>query len=236
LLEVKVAGFLNKFKAIRDSAKRLEKEDYLDREVIKGLLSEYNEVGGVFGSIAYELNLTCLQPKYISETLISTNAKAILKKIEIECEGVIGALERMISPLPKEDLDKISSLREQMKKLSAGLSDIYFEKNMEEAIKEYEYGHFLASALISGRVITYVLEQIQGESLQDKMKILQERGIISKDERTVWEAIAKADKLARNFFSHNIKAVPQPSDVLSLLGGSMKILELYVRYLGASPT
>jgi hypothetical protein len=161
--------------------------------------------------------------------MISTRAKSILNTIEIRCQGAIGALERIISPLSKEDSDRISSLKVQVKKLSAKLPNIYFEMNMEKAIEECEHGHFLASALISGRVIIYVLNKIPGKEMDDKIKTLIEKEVINKERKDVIELVMKAAKKARNFFSHNIEIMPSPSDALSLLGDTVNLLELYIK-------
>jgi predicted nucleic-acid-binding protein len=234
-VEAEVGGLLSKFKAIRDLAREVKEEDYPDREVIKSLISEYNSTITLVGSIIRDASklIHLLPPIYIqgtiSEAMISTRAKSILNTIEIRCQGAIGALERIISPLSKEDSDRISSLKVQVKKLSDKLPNIYFEMNMEEAIEECEKGHFLASALISGRVIIYTLSKIPGKEIDDKIKTLIEKEVINKERKDVIELVMKAAKKARNFFSHNIEITPPPSDALSLLGDAVNLLELYIK-------
>ncbi|MGQ9788594.1 MAG: hypothetical protein ACUVQM_04755, partial [Candidatus Hadarchaeaceae archaeon] len=74
---------------------------------------------------------------------------------------------------------------------------------MNEEINEYEKGRNLASTLISGRVIVYALDQIEGKSEEEKIKFLQDRGIIQRDRKDMREFIIKAARKARHFLSHD---------------------------------
>ena len=118
-----------------------------------------------------------------------------------------------------------------MEKLSEVLPDINYKRNLSEAIDEYEKGDFLASALITSRVIIYALGQIPGESDEEKVKFLREKGIIEKGRKDVHESIIKASRRARNFFSHDIKVFPTPSEALSLLGDAIGILGIVSKVL-----
>jgi hypothetical protein len=233
-MKAEIGGFLRKFEAIKDYAVELGKQEFPDTWLTRNLLERYNDTMEQFWGMRDILKIKYLQPEHIYEKVDSFNAKPVLKSIEIECEGVIGVLEHIVIPLPKEELDKLSSLRKELEDLSTDLPTVYFERNIEEAVKECEQGHFLASALISGRVIAYTLEQIPGKTLQDKVKALQEKGVIDKERKVVQEAVVKADKLARNFFSHDINVTPSPSDALSLLSGAVNMLKLYRRFCSSS--
>jgi len=135
--------------------------------------------------------------------------KGYLRKVIIGCETAIGSLEPMISPIPESDLNKLASLRKELKNASSRLSDPNYETNCTMALEECEKGHFLASALISGRVIIYALAQLPGGSTEEKIKFLTYEGRIEKTKDNVYESfILKADKKARNFFSHDIKVFP----------------------------
>jgi hypothetical protein len=152
--------------------------------------------------------------------------KGYLRKVIIGCETAIGSLEPRISPIPESDLNKLASLRKELKDISGRLSDPNYETNCTMALEEYEKGHFLASALISGRVIIYALAQLPGGSTEEKIKLLTEEGRIEKTKDNVYESfILKADKKARNFSSHNIKVFPTASDAISLIGDAVGILK-----------
>ena len=229
-MEAEIRGLLSKLKAIRDSARRIRQDKERGYDVVRGILNEYNDTVPQFDGIRMKFGFVQLWlnrvpiPPMLSED-------AILNKIEIECEGAIGALENIAVPLPKQDLDNLSQLRKELRELSAGLPNIYFEKNIEEAIKECEQTHFLASALISSRVIVYTMEQITGKSDEDKIKTLVEGGAIDKERRDIQEVLIKASRMARNFLSHDIKVTPSPSDALSLVSDAVRILKLYYQLL-----
>ncbi|MCK4732926.1 MAG: hypothetical protein KAT65_10765 [Methanophagales archaeon] len=112
-----------------------------------------------------------------------------------------------------------------MEKLSEVLPDINYERNLSEAIDEYEKGDYFASALISSRVIIYALNQIPGKSDEEKVKFLHGKGIIEKGRKDIHESTIKAGRLARNVFSHDIKVFPTLSEAHSLLGEAIGILE-----------
>jgi len=54
---------------------------------------------------------------------------------------------------------------------------------------------------------------------------MHEKGIIEKGRKDVHESIIKASRRARNFFSHDTKVFPRPSEAHSLLGDAIWILE-----------
>lgn len=89
-------------------------------------------------------------------------------------DKAIGVLESIATPLLKDELDKLSALREELEKLSKVLPDINYERNLSEAIDEYEKGDYFASALISSRVIISAVNQIPGGSEEEKAKFLYE--------------------------------------------------------------
>lgn len=151
MMDAEISGLLRKFRSTRNSAVSIAP----DRELVKAVLGEYNSAIAQLMGIKDGLKLPYLQlrPIYANEIdLLPLSAAATLERIETECEEIICVLERLATPLPEGELDKLYFLRKESEKLSIDLSDIYFEKNVEEEIKECEHGHFLASALISSRV------------------------------------------------------------------------------------
>jgi len=156
----------------------------------------------------------------------SSRYKGYLRKVIIGCETAIGSIESMISPIPESDLNKLASLRKELKDTSSRLSDPNYETNCTMALEECEKGHFLAPALISGRVIIYALTQLPGGPTEEKIKLLTEEGRIEKTKDNVYESfILKADRKARNFFSHDIKVFPTASEAISLIGDATGILK-----------
>lgn len=152
--------------------------------------------------------------------------RAILRELIVECNKAIGILEETVSPIPSTERDKLESLREELKDISAKVSDVNFEKNLEAAIEECEKGDYLASWLISGRVVRYIFEKISGKGIDEKMTFLKDKEIVSSDKSETINFILKTDRETRNIASHTISSFPQPKDAISLLADSLKLLEL----------
>jgi len=231
-MEPEVAGVLSQFKSIKKHASLLRqfiRRDLADDEVLKSLVEEFKDAKAHFERIRYERRIGIISLRSIEMHrdmwVTEQEALALLREIDIECDKAIGVLGNIATALSRDELDKLSSLVEELEKLSEVLPDINYERNLSEAIDEYEKGEYLASALISSRVIIYTLNQIPGQSDEEKVKFLREKGIIEKDRKDVHESIIKASRRARNFFSHDIKVFPTPSEALSLLGDAIGILE-----------
>jgi hypothetical protein len=163
----------------------------------------------------------------ISDFSSVAETKAALAQLIIKCESVIGFLSSSILPISPGDVDRLNELRKELEEVAATL-DANFEKNMIEAISEHEKGHFLASALITARVINCIFDQINGQSLENKIHFLKERNILKGDKGKTEEEefIMKANKKARNIFSHDIKVFANPSESISLLGDCIRLLRL----------
>lgn len=152
-----------------------------------------------------------------------------LCRIQLECDKVIAGLESEISPLSRTQVVQLEELRKELREMLVEMEDAY-ERNMIEAIKECENGYFLGSALISSRVIDYILDQISGREIEDKIKTLKERRIVREKGRISAEFIMKADKKARNYLSHNLGAFPDCGEALELLGICSRLLKLFKNY------
>lgn len=168
------------------------------------------------------MKTTIQNPRFLAE------AKGVLTQICIECDRAIGILNASILPISSEDMDRLGKLRKELSEVGASL-DINYEKNLTEAILEQEKGHFLASALITARVINYTLDQTEGKTIDEKIKNLRDKGIIKKVEKGKTdeeEFIIKANRKARNIFSHDMKIFVNPSESLSMLGDCIRLLRM----------
>lgn len=228
------------FESIKSQAKQLRKSlrDSLfgPIEELENLVEAYKDAKLHFGGIASEQNigvyLRDIELKGRDYSAVYKQ-KALLSEIDVECDKAIGALESMAAPLSEDDLDKLVALKEHLEGLSEVLPDINYEINVNEAINEYERGAYLASALISGRVILYALNQIRGESAEKKAQFLRDKGLIEKDKKDVYESILNADKRARDLYSYDITMFPSSSDALLLLDDAIEILEIVSNVLNA---
>ena len=215
--------------------KYITKKDYFTVKVIKNnIFSETNPLINAYNRERVNteklLNIS-LAIIYSTEKDIGLFCAEALSTIILECEKVIGTIKSKISPLSTEQELKLEPLKEELHSILPNL-DIAYEKNMKEAINECEQGHFMASAMITSRVICYIIDQIKGKTIEDKNKFLKEKGIIDKDNRgeITTDFIQKADKNARNYFSHNINAFADCSDSIELLGACVKLLKIIQKY------
>jgi hypothetical protein len=231
LMKRDAAEVLGAFESIKSQAKQLRKSlrDSLfgPIEELENLVEAYKDAKLHFGGIASEQNigvyLRDIELKGRDYSAVYKQ-KALLSEIDVECDKAIGALESMAAPLSEDDLDKLAALKEHLETLSEVLPDINYEINVNEAINEYERGAYLASALISGRVILYALNQIRGESAEKKVRFLREKGLIEQDRKDVYESILNANKRARDLYSYDITMFPSSSDALLLLDDAIGIL------------
>ncbi|MFW9876886.1 MAG: hypothetical protein ACFFG0_27650 [Candidatus Thorarchaeota archaeon] len=166
-----------------------------------------------------------------------------------ELKNIIERLKPMIEMIKKQrtvefekqltsngnQKNSLNSIREQMKTLD--LKKV-IEENLELAIKHFENGDFLASTLISSRIIIYGINKIPSNqdsdgdilifkgSPEDKVKFLRQKGIINKDERDKKLNIVKYVKKARDYLVHDIKRLPEASESMALLGDCIDILKI----------
>lgn len=215
-----VNGLIEQFKSIK---KHIQNRTFDHSDTI---IEKFNEAAYNFNSIKEKYKINSI---ILFEYGVSRYDESTLIKISIDCDKVLGVLETLNTSLPKEELDKLTSLREELIDISEHLPEINFEKNMSEAIKEYENKHYLASALISSRVIVGTLEKIPGKTDEDRIKFLQEKGFIKEKELDSKKSLTKAIREARNMFSHNVSIFPNPSDTITLLGDSVKLLNILSR-------
>jgi hypothetical protein len=103
--------------------------------------------------------------------------------------------------------------------------------------QHFEWGDFLASALISSRIIVYGINKTPCKteesgkvifmgSIEDKINFLREKDIIGKDETDSKLNIVKYAKKARDFLVHNVRRFPDASESVALLGDSLDILKI----------
>lgn len=191
----------------------------------KNIIMEYSEACST-------AKKTHMLPIFLSDKATQGEIRGSLRRVVIRCDSVVGMIRDSVAPISSEEADRLQSLREQLRKisLSIDLTEIEFiDRNIQEAMKEYERGAFLASALITSRVIMWVLDQIEGKTVQEKVELLIEKEIIPKKREDISTFILKACHKARNYLSHDIKIFPQSSDAISLLGDCIGLFQFFLK-------
>jgi hypothetical protein len=201
-------------------------------EIAKALLNEYNqEYSYINELIGLDVHIG-LQPiplpppeEYYSRFTYAEKFSSVLFSLIPQIDKGIEGLRSKISLLSPKEAQELKGLREDLQKVLMGLPEEY-ERNIEETIRELEKGCFLGSALISGRIIQNIFEQIPGGNIQEKIKALKDKGLVAEKNETPPEYIMKADKKARNYISHNLNAFSDRSDALELLVICNRLLKL----------
>jgi len=252
-METKASGLLEKFQSMKAHAREiydiLSKLENIRIQAQSGLVPEFNKVQEIMQAEREKIQETIMlldeynqsrievdkvvkfSIPYFSRPNTLSEAKGVLRQVSVECDEVIGVLRSLIIPVSPEDADKLNKLRAEIAEVTIKLDPAY-EKNLNQAINEYEKGDYLASALITARVIIYILSQIEGKTDEEKIRFLQDRNIIKKDREDMREFIIKASKKARHFFSHDIKIFADPSDAIGMLGDSVKLLKIWAKLEG----
>lgn len=216
---------LSTYKKIKDSSSTYLYSGWFGE--VEAVIDEYSDAFVQFNSLKNKIKFDIyLKSISISRRYETQDAKKAMLRIVVQCEKAIGLLKKIEAPIPQFAIETLGSLREELKKISDSIEDLNYFRNLDEAIKEYENGHYLASALISSRVIVYLLDRVSGETIKEKIQTLKRDGLLEGKRRDVKESIIKSLKLARNFTSHDIQIFPSPTESLSLLSDSITLLKM----------
>ena len=136
-----------------------------------------------------------------------------LEHIITNSQAAIGFLQQsslLVSPEIKRKLDV---LRESIEPLED--SELLYA-HLVKAISELEYAHYLASAIIAGKVTDYLCSQLGGsyETVSDH---LIQAGVLDPQLR---DNYVKGLKRARNYYTHELRASPEPQEAVSLVADS----------------
>lgn len=237
-----VKGLIGHFRQIELHASNLlgllqniDSSTHATRSEVDSILAEYSDARINFERIrqAKKLQGTLrhISPREFRDRLGNVGVgvgelMGALREVMMQCGKALATLNSLVAPLSEQEVDKLNQIRDELKKLpSLPSSDSYLE-NLEAAITEYELGHHLASALISSRVVVYSLSKVPGKEDNDRIKYLEERGVIPKERSDVTQGIVKASRRSRNFLSHDIQISATPKDSLALIGDAVKITEM----------
>lgn len=221
-----------------------EEDEYfknsLKRGDIKSFYLIYNsakkEIEGLEGKTNYSIKLRKLPEPNKDFNFTLADTFTLLNLIKIESRKAIGVIEKIISPLAPNEINRLGSMERDFEKFYSEIDNDY-ENNIKKAIEEYKGGHILASTLISSRVIISAFDLLEKHIEKNKGKIEREKRtekiiefIIKNDlvkkHRETNQYLLKISKMSRNRFNHNIKSNPDSGDPLSLLDGCLKIVEI----------
>ena len=235
-----IFGLYNQFLSIKESIDNLQEiitNDrtlgplYRDLESMKNLLRSYENarinIESIRTSIDFSLDMMIIPEKSFDQA----ETEGILYLIKTQCEKALGVLKSKISvKLTEKQKDQLNFIRKEIKEIDL---DLKYNKNIELTITHLEKGDYLASALITSRIIVYLFDQIpkdnsenSKEKIKSKIKYLISRGIIDKKQKDQKERIFKYVNSARNYLVHELSYFPEFSDCVTLLGDCVNILKI----------
>ncbi|MBN1456133.1 MAG: hypothetical protein JW945_07790 [Methanomicrobia archaeon] len=154
--------------------------------------------------------------------------KALLREIEAECDRAIEVLRSLPAARSEAEQELLATIKNQLVDLSGALSDVNCELHLTEALSEYERGSYLASALLSSRVLLYAVDHFCADSGGDS-ELAAGAGTAelgTENLTKVCESLRNAGAKAKEFFSTDITIFPSSSDALSLLSDAIELLSL----------
>jgi hypothetical protein len=155
--------------------------------------------------------------------------KALLRDIEAECDKGIEALQSLPAARSEAEQEQLATIKNQLVDLSGTLSDINCEFHLMEALNEYERGSYLASALLSSRVLLYAIDHFCADTEGDpELATDADAAELNGENLTtdVCESLVRAGAKAKVFFSTDLTIFPSSSDALSLLSDAIELLSL----------
>jgi hypothetical protein len=186
----------------------------------RALIDSYETSRNMFQTVTTDVLLSYLQ--YDSS---GRNNIGLLQQLLVECATAVGFLETLSIPISPSDKDKLESLRGEIASLEAFDRDLF--THVDAAISEYENAHYLAATLLAGKSVVYALEQLPGKTSEDKVGRLLQAKLLKDDLK---DQFLRAEKKARNYFTHDISAIPQPQEALALVAGACNLSLVLMRY------
>jgi len=214
-------------------------------QYIERFLSHYENLRYRVQSVLPEIASSIMDPASVTrDNIIGIISRgemvAILKSIAATSRALAEALDRYLGPsLSSEERDKLASLRAQIEELRDFELNLY--KHLICAIDEYEEGHYLSSSLVAGKVVQYIYEQLCKKLDASKVRddkggcsaeqvakqIAEVLGLKGKDRDKHLRELIETSRLARNYFTHDINAIPEPQEALRLLSGACDLALKY---------
>jgi hypothetical protein len=201
---------------IVDSTMEMAMETLSERPSrLQTLVSSYEMARIQFSMIAPDAKI---QPEYIECRGGSQPSEyvQIADRLKISCATALAFLRTLTSRIPARERDKVNSLRDQISPLESFDANLF--KHLILAVEEYENAHFLASALLAGKSVVYVLSRLPGTSDEEKVNNLVKSGAVKQQLK---DKSLNAARRARNYFSHDMSAFAEPSDALNSISDAV---------------
>ena len=211
---------------------------------IETLAENFDEGLKEYNAIAQKLGLNPIKNQL--DELDTDDAISYVDIIGSFSKQIVSKLDTLIKSPSSEEKSNLTALYQEVEDIEKIIDDDKLIKNAKLAInllEERTSGNALGSALISGRIISGILDKINeyagknGFSDQEKIpqaiNKLYDDKLIVKDKDEVINEITKANKKQRNIFSHNYNEFASYSEAMSLITDAINLMNYLARFLNS---
>jgi hypothetical protein len=126
--------------------------------------------------------------------------------------AAVGFLAQDRQQVSTEVRNKLDALLGQIAEVQQLSPNLY--AHLAESVKEHEATHYLASSVLAAKSIDYVLAKLPGDNEISKAEFLVSKGLLKKELKDGWVLTWKK---ARNYYVHDLSAIPASAESLSLV-------------------
>ncbi len=152
------------------------------------------------------------------------DTKRQIRMVISNSAAAVAFLTRGEQKVPADVRNKLDALLEQIadvQKLSPNL-----HVHLAESVKEHEATHYLASSVLAAKSIDYVLSKLPGDNEIGKADFLVSKGLLKKELKDGWVLTWKK---ARNYYVHDLSAIPASPESLSLVTQACELALAYTK-------
>ena len=226
-------GFWGRYQMLLDNKPRVET-----------LVANFEEGLKEYDAIAQELGLSLV--KNPIDELDTDYAISYLDIIGSFSEQIVSKLNTLINSPSSSEKSNLTALYQEVEDLEKNIYDDKLIKNAKLSIsllEERTSEDALGSALISGRIISGILDKINEyakkndfsgqEKIPQAITKLHDNKLIVKDKDVVINEITKADKKYRNLFSHDYNEFPSYSEAMSMITDTINLISYLAGFLNS---
>jgi len=148
-----------------------------------------------------------------------------LMNLSLKCNKILSIIKNLSTPT-RENKKNFEDLKEEINEMKKDISKNVL-RDLYEVIGDLELNRRLGAVLICGRIIIFHLNSVPGD-INEKIKKIKETEILETKGSSEW--VIKANQKSRGLFSHDLNYFPTPSEAISILGDTVKIVKIVTHY------
>lgn len=221
-------GLEEKFRAIQSLAIGHMKTDFETSEdqyhSAVGIIQTYRASRETFENRVKEVGLLegIAIPQHTSYEWPETRRE--IRMVISNASAAVAFLTKAGEEVPKEVRNKLDALLGQIAEVENLSPNLH--AHLAEAVKEHEAAHYLSSSVLAAKSIDYVLSKLPGDNEVSKADSLVVKGLLKKELKDGWILTWKR---ARNYYVHDLSAVPASAESLSLVTAACELGLVYTK-------